>query len=47
MEYMMDGIFVEQMLFGYSNGHALINTSLKKQLIRQRDVDLLQGGRYP
>lgn len=37
----MDGIFVEQMLFGYSNGHALINTSLKKQLIRQRDVDLL------
>lgn len=37
----MDGMLVEQMLFGYSNGHALINTSLKKQLIRQRDVDLL------
>jgi hypothetical protein len=37
----MDGIFVEQMLFGYSSGHALINTSLKKKLIRQRDVDLL------
>ena len=41
MGYMMDGIFIEQMLFGYNNGHALINTSLKKQLIRQRDVDLL------
>lgn len=41
MEYMMNGIFVEQMLFGYSSGHALINTSLKKKLIRQRDVDLL------
>lgn len=37
----MDGIFVEQMLFGYSSGHVLINTSLKKKLIRQRDVDLL------
>ena len=37
----MNGIFVEQMLFGYDSGHTLINTSLKKKLIRQRDVDLL------
>ena len=41
MGYIMDGIFAEQMLYGYSSGHALINTSLKKNLIRQRDVDLL------
>lgn len=37
----MDGIIVEQMLFGYNNGHSLINSSLKKSLMRQRDVDFL------
>ena len=37
----MDGIIVEQMLFGYNNGHSLINSSLKKSLLRQRDVDFL------
>ena len=37
----MDGIIVEQMLFGYNNGHTLINTSLKKTLLRQIDVDFL------
>lgn len=37
----MDGIIVEQMLFGYNNGHSLINSSLEKSLMRQRDVDFL------
>ena len=37
----MDGIFAEQMLFGYNNGHTLINTSLKKTLYRQKDVDFI------
>ena len=37
----MDGIYVDQMLFGYNNGHTLINTSLDKTLWRQKDVDFL------
>lgn len=37
----MDGIIVEQMLFGYNNGHSLINSSVKKSLMRQREVDFL------
>lgn len=37
----MDGIIVEQMLFGYNNGHTLINTSLRKTLLQHIDVDFL------
>lgn len=37
----MEGIIAEQMLFGYNNGHTLINTSLKKTLLRQMDVEFL------
>ena len=35
----MEKVKVEQLLFGYENGHRLIESSLKKNLIQQKDVE--------
>lgn len=37
----MDEIRVDQVLFGYDNGHKLLCTSLEKPLIQQKDVEIL------
>ena len=37
----MEKVKVEQLLFGYENGHRLIESSLKKSLIQQKDVEIL------
>lgn len=37
----MNNIYVEQILFGYKNGHTLISTSLNNKLKQQKDVEIL------
>lgn len=37
----MKKVNVEQLLFGYKNGHKLLESSLKKSLIQQKDVEIL------
>lgn len=37
----MEKVKVEQLLFGYENGHRLIESSLKKNLVQQKDVEIL------
>lgn len=37
----MEKVNVEQLLFGYKNGHKLLESSLKKSLIQQKDVEIL------
>lgn len=37
----MDAIRVEQLVFGYENGHRLLETSLEKKLIQQKEVEIL------
>lgn len=37
----MNSIYVEQILFGYKNGHTLISTSLNNKLKQQKNVEIL------
>lgn len=37
----MNGIYAEQILFGYKNGHTLLSTSLKRRLKNQKDIEIL------
>lgn len=37
----MDTINVEQLVFGYENGHKLLESSLEKNLIQQKEVEIL------
>lgn len=37
----MKTINVEQLLFGYENGHKLLRSSLKSSLIQQKEVEIL------
>ena len=41
MERKMREVKVEQILFGYDNGHGMLYSSLKKPLIQQREVERL------